>query len=132
MVRDLQTRTKIRLKAAVPGETWLNLDEKIRPKCHRNGYDGFTNVYGRMAWDQPAPTITGGCTTPCKGRFGHPDKRRYTISVREAALLQTFPETYHFATDQMEAVCELIGNAVPPLYAKIAGKAVMAALKNRT
>lgn len=132
VVRDLQERTKVRLKAAVPGETWLKVDEQIRPKCHRNGYDGFTNVYGRMAWDQPSPTITGGCTTPCKGRFGHPDRRRYTISVREAALLQTFPERYHFATDQMEAVCELIGNAVPPRYAKLAGQAVMASLNERS
>ncbi|MCB9844714.1 MAG: DNA cytosine methyltransferase [Phycisphaeraceae bacterium] len=128
VVRDLQERTKLRLKAAVPGQTWLGVDEELRPECHRNGYDGFTNVYGRMAWDQPSPTITGGCTTPCKGRFGHPDRRRYTISVREAALLQTFPERYHFATDQMEAVCELIGNAVPPLYAKLAGRAVLTSL----
>ena len=67
-----------------PGETWLKIDESVRPPCHRDGYDGFTNVYGRMVWDQASPTITGGCTTPCKGRFGHPDKRRYTISVREA------------------------------------------------
>jgi DNA (cytosine-5)-methyltransferase 1 len=82
-----------------------------------------------MSWDQVAPTITGGCTTACKGRFGHPDRRRYTISVREAALLQTFPEKYFFATDYMDSVCDLIGNAVPPLYAKAAGKAILSALK---
>ena len=130
VVRDLQTQTKKRLKAAQPGRTWLKIDESVRPHCHRNGYKGFTNVYGRMAWDQPSPTITGGCTTPCKGRFGHPDKRRYTISVREAALLQTFPENYRFVTDQMEAVCDLIGNAVPPIYAKLAGKKVLEALNS--
>ena len=129
VVRDLQPQTKERLKAAQPGQTWLKVDESIRPRCHRNGYDGFTNVYGRMAWDQASPTITGGCTTACKGRFGHPNKRRYTISVREAALLQTFPEKYRFATDRMEAVCDMIGNAVPPLYAKLAAKEVMAAIK---
>lgn len=128
VVRNLQPQTKERLRAAQPGQTWLSIDESVRPNCHRNGYNGFTNVYGRMAWDQAAPTITGGCTTPCKGRFGHPDKRRYTISVREAALLQTFPENYRFVTDQIEAVCDLIGNAVPPLYAKLAGKKVMEAL----
>ncbi|MCH8044751.1 MAG: DNA cytosine methyltransferase, partial [Planctomycetes bacterium] len=131
VVRDLQPQTKERLRAAQPGQTWLSIDESVRPDCHRNGYSGFTNVYGRMAWDQAAPTITGGCTTPCKGRFGHPDKRRYTISVREAALLQTFPENYRFVTDQIEAVCDLIGNAVPPLYAKLAGKKVMEALIGR-
>ena len=131
VVRDLQPRTKERLKAAEPGRTWLQVDEKVRPTCHRNGYEGFTNVYGRMAWDQASPTITGGCTTPCKGRFGHPDKRRYTISVREAALLQTFPASYRFLTNQMDAVCDLIGNAVPPLYAKLAGEELLAALRDR-
>lgn len=129
VVRELQPQTKGRLKAAQPGQTWLKVDESVRPRCHRNGYDGFTNVYGRMVWDQVSPTITGGCTTPCKGRFGHPDKRRYTVSVREAALLQTFPERYRFVTNRMDAVCDLIGNAVPPLYAKQAGKEVLAAIK---
>lgn len=129
VVRDLQPQTKARLRAALPGQTWLKLDEALRPDCHQGDYNGFTNVYGRMAWDEPAPTITGGCTTPCKGRFGHPDKRRYTISVREAALLQTFPESYRFATDQMDAVCEMIGNAVPPLYARLAGKQLLAAIR---
>ena len=131
IVRDLQLQTKERLRVARPGQTWLSIDESVRPKCHQGGYKGFTNVYGRMAWDQVSPTITGGCTTSCKGRFGHPDKRRYTISVREAALLQTFPENYRFITDQIDAVCGLIGNAVPPLYAKQAGKEILAALRKR-
>lgn len=129
VVRDLQPQTRERLRAAEPGKTWLAVNESVRPRCHRDGFNGFTNVYGRMAWDQASPTITGGCTTPCKGRFGHPDKRRYTISVREAALIQTFPENYGFITDQMDAVCNLIGNAVPPLYAKLVGKKVLTALK---
>jgi DNA (cytosine-5)-methyltransferase 1 len=129
VVRDLQPQTKSRLKVAQPGQTWLSVDESVRPTCHQGGYYGFTNVYGRMAWDQVSPTITGGCTTSCKGRFGHPDKRRYTISVREAALLQTFPETYRFVTDQIDAVCNMIGNAVPPLYAKLAGKQLLLALR---
>ena len=130
VVRDLLLRTKKRLRVAEPGETWLKTDESLRPRCHRNGYAGFTNVYGRMAWDQPAPTITGGCTTACRGRFGHPDKDRYTISVREAALLQTFPERYRFVTDRIDSVCDMIGNAVPPLYAKLVGKKVLAAINN--
>lgn len=131
VVRDLLPRTKARLRAAEPGRTWLKTDESLRPRCHRDGYKGFTNVYGRMTWDQAAPTITGGCTTPCKGRFGHPDKRRYTISVREAALLQTFPNDYRFTTDRMDAVCDMIGNAVPPLYAKLTARQVMIALHKR-
>lgn len=132
VVRDLMARTKERLRAAQPGKTWLNVDEALRPQCHRNGYNGFTNVYGRMAWNQAAPTITGGCTTPCKGRFGHPDEQRYAISVREAALLQTFPQNYRFTTDQMDAVCDMIGNAVPPLYAKLAARQIMIAIKEQT
>jgi len=131
VVSDLQPQTKKRLKAARPGESWQIVDESTRPLCHRNGYKGFPNVYGRMSWNEVAPTITGGCTTPCKGRFGHPDRRRYTISVREAALLQTFPYNYKFTTDQMVDVCNLIGNAVPPLYAQLAGKAIMASIKKR-
>jgi DNA (cytosine-5)-methyltransferase 1 len=132
VVRDLQPQTKERLRAAQPGQTWLKVDESVRPLCHRNGYDGFTNVYGRMAWNEVAPTITGGCTTPCKGRFGHPDKRRYTISVREAAILQAFPENYRFVTDQMDAACDMIGNAVPPLYARLAGRQILTAIREHS
>ena len=131
VVRDLQPQSKERLKAAFPGKTWLGVDEPLRPKCHRDGYVGFTNVYGRMSWDQASPTMTAGCTTPAKGRFGHPDRRRYTISVREAATLQTLSEDYRFQTDEMDLVCELIGNAVPPRYAKIAGRQIVAALRRR-
>ena len=130
VARDLQPQVKKRLQVAEPGQTWLAIDESVRPKCHRSGYRGFTNTYGRMTWDQASPTITGGCTTASKGRFGHPDKSRYTISVREAALLQTFPERYRFATEKMDAVCNLIGNAVPPLYAKLAARTVLSALSD--
>ncbi len=130
VVCDLLPRTKERLRVAKPGESWLKIDESLRPRCHQNGYEGFTNVYGRMEWDKPAPTITSGCTMACRGRFGHPDKNRYTISVREAALLQTFPEGYRFITDQMGTVCSLIGNAFPPFYGKLLAKNVLAAIKN--
>ena len=131
VVRDIQPQVERRLRAAEPGKTWLNLGERVRPRCHQGGYRGFTNTYGRMHWDDVAPSITGGCTTASKGRFGHPDPSRLTISVREAALLQTFPEKYRFLTEKMEAVCRLVGNAVPPLYAKLAGQSVMVALLHR-
>jgi DNA (cytosine-5)-methyltransferase 1 len=129
VVRTLQEQTRARLKAALPGKTWLGVDESVRPECHRGGYEGFTNVYGRMSWDQVSPTITGGCTTPAKGRFGHPDRRRTTISVREAALLQTFPASYRFKTDHMDAVCEMIGNAVPPLFAQKVAEQIKTSLE---
>ena len=83
--------------------------------CHRRS-DGFKDVYGRMAWDEPAPTITGGCINPSKGRFLHPQANR-AITLREAALLQTFPKTYRFPLhDGRYSVAELIGNALPPEF----------------
>jgi DNA (cytosine-5)-methyltransferase 1 len=130
VVRDLQPQTKARLRAATPGGSWENVDEHLRPDCHRGTYVGFTNVYGRMMWSTPAPTITAGCTTPAKGRFGHPDRRRTTISVREAALLQSFPMRYDFACEYMESVCEMIGNAVPPTFAEALGRTVRNALES--
>lgn len=128
VVRTLQPQTKARLKAAVPGATWLTVDEKLRPDCHKGTYEGFTNVYQRMIWDRVSPTITSGCTTPAKGRFGHPDRRRTTISVREAAMIQTFPRDYEFATSHIDAVCEMIGNAVPPRFARAVGRKLLSTL----
>jgi DNA (cytosine-5)-methyltransferase 1 len=131
VVRDLQAQTERRLRAAIPGGSWQSVRASVRPKCHRGSYVGFTNVYGRMTWDEPSVTMTAGCTTPCKGRFGHPDRRRTTISVREAALIQTFPTDYAFETDGMECVCEMLGNAVPPLFAKVLGASILADLRAR-
>ncbi|WP_205632901.1 DNA cytosine methyltransferase [Enhygromyxa salina] len=84
-----------------------------------------------MTWNQPAPTITGGCTTPAKGHFGHPDRRRHnTISVREAAVLQSFPATYYvFSTDYIDRVCTMIRNAVPPVFAEAVGGSTLTALR---
>ena len=69
-----------------------------------------------MAWDQVAPTITGGCFNPSKGRFLHPVKNR-AITMREAALLQGFPRGYHFdISGGKEALALMIGNALPPEF----------------
>ncbi len=129
VVRDLQPQTRARLDAAIPGKSWLAVDEAVRPKCHRGDYVGFTNVYGRMSWDEPSPTITAGCVTPAKGRFGHPDRRRTTISVREAALLQSFPEDYVFATDYIEKACGMIGNAVPPQFGDMLARVALKTIR---
>ena len=118
VVRSLSEENAKRIRAAKAGKTWTSIPEDLRPDCHKGSYQGFTNVYGRMAWDQPSPTITGGCTTLSKGRFGHPDQDR-TISVREAATLQTFPKSSKFDTPFMESVCNLIGNALPCDFAEI-------------
>jgi DNA (cytosine-5)-methyltransferase 1 len=119
VVRDLKEISLERLKAIGAGENRQVLPKNLRPKCHVNSNKGFTNVYGRMSWDKTPPTITSGCTTPAMGRFGHPDKIR-TISVREASLIQTFPKNYVFATDHIDTACELVGNALPPMFAKLA------------
>jgi DNA (cytosine-5)-methyltransferase 1 len=83
--------------------------------CHRK-HDGFFDVYGRMAWDAPSPTITGGCINPSKGRFLHPHADR-AITLREAALLQTFPRRYRFPLEHGRYnIALMIGNALPPEF----------------
>jgi DNA (cytosine-5)-methyltransferase 1 len=82
-------------------------------KCHQR-FDGFHDVYGRMSWNDVSPTITSGCNNPSKGRFLHPEQDR-AISLREAALLQTFPRRYFFSLARgKEHAALLIGNALPP------------------
>ena len=130
VVRDLSAQNKQRIAAAVPGESWSSIPEDLRPDCHQGEYVGFTNVYGRMEWHQPSPTITAGCTTFSKGRFGHPVMNR-TISVREAALLQTFPRTYKFDVPYMEHVCNVIGNALPCDFAEVLAKQCYHAISGR-
>lgn len=86
-------------------------------KCHRR-CDGFKDVYGRMAWRKPAPTITGGCINPSRGRFLHPQQDR-AITLREAALLQGFPRSYRFQiSGGRYPTAQLIGNAFPPKFAE--------------
>jgi len=112
VIRAISETNKNRLQALLPGETRAALPRWLRPKCHKGIDTGFSNVYSRMRWDEPAPTITAGCTTPSKGRFGHPF-RDGTISVREAALLQTFPADYVIDTPYMTYACDIVGNALP-------------------
>ncbi len=105
---------------AIPkdGGSRSSLPESLKLDCHKKT-SGFNDVYGRMAWDELAPTITGGCHNPSKGRFLHPDQDR-VISLREAALLQSFPEDYEFILDHgKEAVALMIGNALPPKFIEL-------------
>ena len=129
LVRSMSEANKLRLKHAKPGKIWTEIPEDLRPECHRGSYVGFRNVYGRMEWDEVAPTITGGCTTLSKGRFGHPDKER-TISVREAALLQTFPPDYKIDTPYIDRACNIVGNALPCDFAEAVSKECLEALAN--
>lgn len=99
----------------VDGGSLREAGEEHTLECRRR-LDGFRDVYGRMAWGQQAPTITGGCVNPSKGRFLHPDEDR-AITLREAALLQTFPRSYEFPMDEGKfRVADLIGNALPPEF----------------
>jgi DNA (cytosine-5)-methyltransferase 1 len=89
--------------------------KELRLRCH-DECNGFKDVYGRMSWDDVAPTITTGCFNPSKGRFLHPVQDR-GITLREAALLQGFPKGYKFPKSAgKSAVATMIGNALPPPF----------------
>lgn len=110
------------------GGSRSDLPEHLWLECHKK-CEGFKDVYGRMRWDAVAPTITGGCLNPSKGRFLHPEEDR-PITAREAALLQSFPPTYRFSTDRgMYAVAAMIGNALPPEFIRRQAMQVAAVLK---
>ncbi|VTU18186.1 DNA cytosine methyltransferase [Variovorax sp. RA8] len=97
------------------GGSRSDLGQDYQLDCHKRS-DGFRDVYGRMAWDDVAPTITSGCHNPSKGRFLHPSQNR-TITLREAALLQGFPRDYRFDVSHgKESIALMIGNALPPPF----------------
>lgn len=91
-----------------------DLPNEERPRCHQNGDHSYKSMYGRLAWDEPAQTITTGFNSPGQGRFVHPGQRR-TLTPREAARLQFFPDDFDFSNIQYRSVlARMIGNAVPP------------------
>jgi len=92
-------------------------------ECHKGGYEGHTDVYGRMSWDNPSPTLTGKCNSISNGRYGHPTQNR-AISLREAASLQTFRDDYVFHGSKLHIAAQ-IGNAVPVRLAEALGRAVI-------
>jgi DNA (cytosine-5)-methyltransferase 1 len=100
------------------GGSRSELPPSMRLRCHKRFPNGFKDVYGRMRWEDVAPTITGGCINPSKGRFLHPSQNR-SITLREAALLQTFPKSYRFSLSCGKyAAALMIGNALPPAFIK--------------
>jgi len=106
------------------GGSRMDIGMKHQLECHKR-FNGFKDVYGRMGWDDVAPTITTGCINPSKGRFLHPEQDR-AITLREAALLQTFPDGYFFPSDRGRyPVAKMIGNALPPKFVKQHAKAVL-------
>ena len=115
---------------AVPKDGGSRCDwpDDLMLACHER-FSGFKDVYGRMAWDEPAPTITGGCINASKGRFVHPEEDR-AITLFEAAALQSFPRRYYFSLRRGKyPTAEMIGNALPPEFAERVGRRVAAALE---
>lgn len=98
------------------GGSRTSLPEHLVLECHKDKSSGFRDVYGRMSWDKISPTMTGGCGNPSKGRYLHPEEDR-AISLREAALFQTFPPNYRFDLSEGRGkVALMIGNALPPEF----------------
>jgi len=119
-----------RIRASKPGGTWRDWKGGLVSPCHkkRSGKT-YPSVYGRMCWDEPAPTITTQFYGFGNGRFGHPEQDR-AISLREGAILQSFPPDYIFkapdAKTGKKPIGKLIGNAVPVKLAEAIGKSLLA------
>jgi len=90
-----------------------DLPDEQRPPCHRLKAHSYNSVYGRLHWDEPAPTITSGFNSPGQGRFIHPQERR-TLTPHEAARLQFIPDFFAWGAARRESLMQMIGNAVPP------------------
>lgn len=114
-----------RIKSSKPGGTWRDWSGELVADCHKKKTGKtYPSVYGRMTWDKPSPTITTQFFGFGNGRFGHPEQDR-AISLREGAILQSFPKKYKFAANDelihKVKIGELIGNAVPVSIGKLIG-----------
>jgi DNA (cytosine-5)-methyltransferase 1 len=119
-----------RIKASLPGGTWRDWNDSLVADCHKKkSGKTYPSVYGRMVWDQPSPTMTTQFFGFGNGRFGHPEQDR-GISLREGAILQSFPKSYQFvkpgAPLHFKTVGRLIGNAVPVKLGEAIGKSILA------
>lgn len=126
--RKLSEKNKERIKQSKPGGSWRDWDEDLRLACHlKETGQSFGSVYGRMSWDEPSSTMTTQCIGIGNGRFGHPEQDR-AISLREAAIFQTFPNDYQFAPDHQlintSDIARQIGNAVPVDLGRVVGKSI--------
>jgi len=122
---DLNLR---RIRSSVPGGTWEDWDEELLADCHKRASGkSYQSVYGRMEWDKPGPTITTQFYGYGKGRFGHPEQDR-ALSLREGALLQTFPKDYEFVRPgdpvYFKHMGKYIGNAVPVNLGRAIAKSI--------
>lgn len=136
MVPSLSPLNLSRIKASRPGGTWRDWPSALTATCHRKVTGAtYPSVYGRMEWDRPAPTITTQCFGYGNGRFGHPEQDR-AISLREAAMLQTFPATYAFAPAgtpiKFSKMGRLIGNAVPVRLGEVIARSLVTHVRAHT
>lgn len=118
-----------RIKASRPNGTWYDWIEDLQLECHKKKTGRtYKAVYGRMAWDEPSPTITTQFYNYGTGRFGHPTQNR-ALTMREAALLQTFPEDFEFYESEKDILLKrlsvYIGNAVPVKLAVVIGESIL-------
>ena len=132
--RKLSSLNRARIRQSVPGGTWLDWDASLRAHCHqKDSGQSYKSVYARMAWHEPAPTITTQFYNYGTGRFGHPEQDR-ALSLREGALLQTFPRYYDFLDPSIpisfQRLGTHIGNALPVRLAQIIGQSVREHLEN--
>jgi DNA (cytosine-5)-methyltransferase 1 len=128
VARTLSDLNKRRIASTPPGGSWKHWDEELVLDCHKaETGKSYGSIYGRMRWDEPAPTMTTHCCGLGNGRFGHPSQHR-AISLREAALFQTFPKSYDFinpdARFSNKTLCRHIGNAVPVRLGKIIARSI--------
>jgi DNA (cytosine-5)-methyltransferase 1 len=122
-----------RIKASKPGGSWRDWPRHLVAECHRkNTGKKYPSVYGRMRWDEPAPTLTTQFYGFGSGRFGHPSQAR-GLSLREGAILQGFPRDYSFVPNgepiQFKVLGRLIGNAVPVDLGRVIGESIIEHVK---
>ncbi|CAC9531210.1 DNA cytosine methyltransferase [Bathymodiolus azoricus thioautotrophic gill symbiont] len=124
--RNLSKLNIQRIKQSNPGGTWQDWDNELLLNCYKKeSGQTYSTVYGRMSWDKVSPTITTQFSSYGSGRFGHPEQDR-AISIREGALLQTFPMDYDFGKEiRIVEVSRHIGNAVPPKMGKNIGICIL-------
>ncbi len=123
-----------RIQASAPGGTWMDWPEELRCECHkRDSGKTYSSVYGRLSWDQIGPTITTQFYAYGTGRHGHPEQDR-GLSLREGALLQTFPRDYDFINPNVSFcfrdIARHIGNAVPVRLGEVIGESIILHLQN--
>lgn len=128
---NISELNRLRISHVPPGGGRQYIPAELRLPCHAVSVDkaGHRNVYGRLAWDEPSGTITTKCNSFTRGKFAHPSENR-NITMREAARLQGFPDSFVFSGDKV-AVAHQVGNAVPPLLAERVGLAIRVALEAR-